>query len=146
MNHQLLFLCTGNYYRSRYAELYFNNLASQSGILWSALSRGLATEGNQNIGPIYSKVLLRLKEHEFSAADQIRYPIQLDQADLQTAELVIALYEPEHRPLMQQRFPDWANRIAYWHIPDLDQMTSDDAFSAIEIQVIELLKHLSDGS
>jgi low molecular weight protein-tyrosine phosphatase len=142
MNSQLLFLCTGNYYRSRYAELVFNNLASKSGIVWSAFSRGLATEGSQNIGPIASKVLTRLKEQGIMLESPIRYPLQVVHADLQTARLAIALHEPEHRPLMQQRFPYWVDRITYWHIPDLDQMGSDDAFSAIEKQVTELLQHL----
>jgi hypothetical protein len=37
----MLFLCTGNYYRSRFAELLFNHLAKQRGLDWQATSRGL---------------------------------------------------------------------------------------------------------
>ncbi len=44
MTHKLLFLCTGNYYRSRFAELLFNHLAAQVGLDWRADSRGVATE------------------------------------------------------------------------------------------------------
>ncbi len=142
MSHQLLFLCTGNYYRSRYAELYFNNLITKSDLQWSAFSRGLATEGSKNVGPIASKVLTRLEKQGIELQSPIRYPLQVAHSDLQTAKLTIALHEPEHRPLMQHRFPDWVNRINYWHVPDLDQMTSDKAFSAIEQQVIDLLQHL----
>jgi protein-tyrosine-phosphatase len=32
----LLFLCTGNYYRSRYAEELFNHHAARGGLLWQA--------------------------------------------------------------------------------------------------------------
>jgi hypothetical protein len=47
----VLFLCTGNYYRSRFAEMLFNSLAAQVGLQWRASSRGLALErGVNNIG------------------------------------------------------------------------------------------------
>ncbi|MBN2191381.1 MAG: hypothetical protein JW751_01075 [Polyangiaceae bacterium] len=39
---QVLFLCTGNYYRSRFAEAVFSHGASQRAVGWRALSRGLA--------------------------------------------------------------------------------------------------------
>ncbi len=142
MTSRILFLCTGNYYRSRYAELYFNGLASKANIPWNSFSRGLATEDSQNIGPIAPRVIIRLRQHGITLDGQIRYPLQLDQVDLEISKLVIALHEPEHRPLMQQRFPAWVNHVTYWHIPDLDKMSSDEAFSAIENQVAELFQHL----
>lgn len=142
--HKILFICTGNYYRSRYAELYFNALAIKHNLNWEAISRGLATELNgQNIGPIYPMVLIHLKAHEISIEDKIRFPIQLDKADLQEADLVIALNEPEHQKLMQQRFPEWADRIIYWHVPDLDQVGSEVALPRIEQYVTEQIRHLN---
>ena len=36
----VLFLCSGNYYRSRFAEIFFNWLAPQQGLNWRAESRG----------------------------------------------------------------------------------------------------------
>jgi hypothetical protein len=38
----VLFLCTGNYYRSRFAEALFNSVAGKMGLPWRASSRGLA--------------------------------------------------------------------------------------------------------
>jgi protein-tyrosine phosphatase len=38
----VLFLCTGNYYHSRFAEILFNSVASRMGLPWRASSRGLA--------------------------------------------------------------------------------------------------------
>jgi protein-tyrosine-phosphatase len=35
---RVLFLCTGNYYRSRYAEELFNHLARAEGLGWRAFS------------------------------------------------------------------------------------------------------------
>jgi protein-tyrosine phosphatase len=40
----VLFLCTGNYYRSRFAEVLFNSVADRMGLPWRASSRGLALE------------------------------------------------------------------------------------------------------
>ena len=38
----VLFLCTGNYYRSRFAEIYFNSVAVKMGLSWRAFFRALA--------------------------------------------------------------------------------------------------------
>ena len=38
----MLFICTGNVYRSRFAEAVFNHHAEQREIPWTAFSRGLA--------------------------------------------------------------------------------------------------------
>src|SRR5207237_8142809 len=47
----VLFLCTGNYYRSRFAEVLFNSVAGKMGLPWGASSRGLALEqGVHNVG------------------------------------------------------------------------------------------------
>jgi protein-tyrosine-phosphatase len=40
----VLFLCTGNYYRSRFAEELFNYEAERASLPWIAQSRGLALE------------------------------------------------------------------------------------------------------
>ncbi len=43
-NKTVLFLCTGNYYRSRFAEILFNSVAGNMGLPWQASSKGLALE------------------------------------------------------------------------------------------------------
>ena len=141
--HKVLFICTGNYYRSRYAELYFNALAEKQNLNWEAFSRGLATELGGNIGPIAPRVIIRLKEYDIHIEGKIRYPIQLDQADFQEADMIIAMNEPEHRKLIQRRFSEWVDRITYWHVPDLDQVGSDVAFPKIEQYITEQLQQLA---
>ena len=49
----VLFLCTGNYYRSRFAEILFDSVAVKMSLPWKASSRGLVLErGINNIGPM----------------------------------------------------------------------------------------------
>jgi hypothetical protein len=49
----VLFLCTGNFYRSRFAEILFNSVAERMRLPWKASSRGLALErGVNNVGPV----------------------------------------------------------------------------------------------
>lgn len=135
----VLFVCTGNYYRSRYAELLFNAMQVKG---WQATSRGL-TLSPRNHGPIWPPVLERLQQCGFMMLGELPLPRTLSEADLVQATLVIALNEPEHRPLMQQRFPAWADRIAYWQVPDTDVLEPELAFQRIEAGIAVLQKELS---
>jgi protein-tyrosine phosphatase len=116
----VLFLCTGNYYRSRFAEIVFNSAATRMGLPWRASSRGLALErGLHNVGPIAASVLETLKSMGIRHDEQTtRFPVSLAEAELTSVELVIALKHAEHLPLMQERFPAWSEKIEYWHVED----------------------------
>ena len=140
----LLFLCTGNYYRSRFAEILFNWLAAGAGLDFRASSRGLATEViTPERGPISPLVATRLQEKGFDLAAPIRFPQQLAQPDLMAARRIIALDEPEHRPLLELRYPGWADRIEYWHIPDLHLLPAGSALDAIEQEISRLIREYS---
>jgi len=142
----VLFLCTGNYYRSRFVELFFNALASRSGLDWTANSRGIATEfGFRNIGPISPRVLKRLADQGIELEQDIRSPIELEECDLSRADLIIAMNEPEHQPYLEERFPQWASSVEYWHVPDLDLMSAEDALLEMERQVRALIERLLES-
>jgi protein-tyrosine phosphatase len=143
MDKKLLFICTGNYYRSRFAEMFFNAQADQFDLSWTADSRGIETSA-YNIGPIYPLVLIRLEMLGISIKTKVRMPIQLSKRDLEAADLVIALNQVEHMPLMKHRFANWVDKIVYWHIPDLNVMGSEEALSQIEKNVTALIKQLRD--
>jgi protein-tyrosine-phosphatase len=116
----VLFLCTGNYYRSRFAEILFNSVAGKMGLPWSASSRGLALErGVNNVGPMAVSAIAALKAMGVLAPDALsRFPMQVTTDDLERADRVIALKEAEHLPLLQERFPGWAEKVEFWHIDD----------------------------
>lgn len=135
MQNTILFICTGNYYRSRYAEIFFNDLASNKGINWKADSRGLAANQGYNEGAISSFALERLTQHGISPGDPIRFPMQLEEKDLQEADHIIAINRVEHQPMMEKQFPDWAEKVTYWDVADLNITDSKNALSAIEDQI-----------
>ena len=139
----VLFICTGNYYRSRFAEIFFNALAEEAGIDWSADSRGLKHDISGNVGPISSYTVAALAERNIFLTDAIRFPLPLLVEDLQEASQIIALNEDEHRTPLEARFPEWADRVDYWHVPDEDRMTISEALAAIELQVRALLEGLA---
>lgn len=75
-------------------------------------------------------------------AGEIRNPIQLIEYDLEEADLIIALKELEHRPYVQNDFPHWEDRIAYWHVHDVDYATPEEALPQIEQNVQTLIHEL----
>ena len=142
---QILFLCTGNYYRSRFAEHLFNHHAPDYQLHWRAFSRGLALEMlDQDAGPISQNTLTALAARGIPL-EEVRSPIALAEQDLITAHHIIALKHAEHHPLMTQKFPDWTERIEYWHVHDIDYATPQEALPQIEHAVRALLERLASS-
>jgi protein-tyrosine phosphatase len=141
---RLLFLCTGNYYRSRYAELLFNALAPAAGLRWTADSRGLnLAAGVNNVGPLSRFVSARLERRGIGLAAPPRFPQQAAEADFAAAQLVVALKEAEHRPLLAARFGNWTERVEYWQVHDIDCAPPDQALDLIETRVDALIAKLA---
>lgn len=140
---RVLFLCTGNYYRSRFAEVLFNSIADKMGLPWRASSRGLALErGINNIGPMAQSAIAALKAlgiHDTEAVS--RLPAQLTEDELEKAKLIIALKHDEHLPLLVERHPVWAEKIEFWHVED-----APEALAMIEREVHGLVARLLGGS
>lgn len=139
----VLFLCTGNYYRSRFAEVLFNSVAGKMHLPWRASSRGLALErGVHNIGPMAASAIRELAARGICAGDDCaRMPAQVSASDLEAADRVIALKHAEHLPLFQERFPAWAGKVEFWHIDD-----APEALALIEREVMSLVARILGGA
>jgi predicted translation initiation factor SUI1 len=138
----VLFLCTGNYYRSRFAEVLFNSVAVRMGLPWRAASRGLALErGINNVGPMAASAVQALEALGVGTAEAVaRLPAQVMTDDLDGAALIVALKRAEHLPLLQERFPTWVERVEYWHVDD-----APDVLGLIEQEVMGLVARLLGG-
>ena len=143
MKSKVLFLCTGNYYRSRFAEIYFNHHSPALELNWEAFSRGYRAANSKNVGPISIYTKEALAQREISDYDRDRFPIQLTEEDLKIADLIIAVKEKEHRPFTQEMFPEWENKIVFWHIDDIDAALPKDAIPLLEDKVKSLMTGLA---
>lgn len=141
---KVLFLCTGNYFRSRFAEMLFNARASLRQLNWRADSRGLALEkGVNNIGPISKYALEALEQRDIPPPPNLRRPMQATVNDFQEADVIIALKASEHRPYLVQRYPGWAEQVEYWNITDVIPTADYNPLAEIEAQIEALIEELA---
>jgi low molecular weight protein-tyrosine phosphatase len=137
----VLFLCSGNFYRSRFAEAYFNFHTALQGLAWTAESRGFRLN-SKNVGPISEHAAFGLQHRGIPLADPQRMPLVATQHDLARCQLVVAMKESEHRPLMRTHFGAWADRIEYWRIHDLDCSQPQSALADLERELRNLIVRL----
>lgn len=99
--HRLLFVCTGNYYRSRLAEILFNHYAVRSGLPWRAESRGLVVTGRLSGLAAEARAYAELA----GIADVPgRNPKPLLVDELAGVGLVVLMNRAEHEPIMEREF------------------------------------------
>ena len=101
---RVLFLCSGNYYRSRFAEIFFNWNTEQRGVHWKAESRGL-TMRNIHPGFMSAFTLARLAELGIPVDAYQRMPIKATLQDFEAADDIVAMKQSEHHPAIQIDFP-----------------------------------------
>ena len=122
---RILFVCSGNYYRSRLAEVLFNHEASRAGLEWEASSRGLLKTGELKGLSEHTVAYLKGAKLSHLAGEPPRDPLVIDVEDLTEADLVVALCREEHEPMIEQKFLALARalktvgRIRYWNIYDI---------------------------
>ncbi len=141
----LLFVCTGNFYRSRFAEIYFNHLARKQGLGARAFSRGLEVFKNHNAGkgPLSIFTVRYLEELGIPLPEPAVFPVQLEAGDFRKASQTILMHATEHQPMMQQYFPEWADRVTYWAFPDVGEQVSQEVLPNLAGQVQQLIASMT---
>jgi predicted translation initiation factor SUI1 len=73
-------------------------------------------------------------------ADFARSPMQVAADDFAAAGWIVALKEAEHLPLLQERFPAWAENVEFWQVDD-----APEVLDLIEREVMDLAARLIGG-
>jgi protein-tyrosine phosphatase len=142
---RVLFLCSGNYYRSRFAEELFNYRTRRDALNWHASSRGLSTARGGNVGPISVLALEALRERNIIPSTANVYPTACTIADLESADHIVALKEAEHRQLLFSRFPGWEDRVIFWHVHDIDVGSPKETIETIDRKVEDMILDIKRG-
>ncbi|MDX1638159.1 MAG: low molecular weight phosphatase family protein [Balneolaceae bacterium] len=140
----VLFLCTGNYYRSRMAEELFNFWAGVSDLQWQAHSAGLREDMSKspNEGPISQHAVRMLTENGIPVTSSNRYPRSVSEEEIEAHQIVICLHRAEHEPMIQKRFPEHDSEFLFWQVPDVEVLEPEDAFGRIREEVSRLVSLL----
>ena len=147
----VMFLCTGNYYRSRFAEILFNHLMAveyshvTEGDRWLAESRGLKPD-ERNPGPISVHTVAALDHFGMRDESSDRFPIAVMEFDFERSQHVVAVKEAEHRSMIASDFPHWLEHVEFWHVDDLDCGPPAATIEHLEREVRGLITRLLDGS
>ena len=138
----VLFLCTGNYFRSRFAEIVFNHVAGKFGLAWKASSRALAPDpAKRNVGPMARVAIDALEQMGIrAAADFARLPQEVTSEELEQAQCIVALKQTEHLPMLEERFPAWVEKVEFWDVDD-----DPKVLELIEREVMDLIARLISG-
>jgi protein-tyrosine phosphatase len=138
---RVLFICTGNYYRSRFAEAVFNYHAERRQSRWTAFSRGLAIHLAEGYLSVYTAEALNTRQIHLRHTGPAR--ASLSEEDLLGSSYRIAMDRSEHLQMMLDQFPRWADQIDYWDVSDIPFRSSSDALPEIELKVMQLLDKVS---
>lgn len=138
----VLFICTGNFYRSRFAEALFRHHAAERGLTWETFSRGFYPHWAEGeISPHTLEALGRLGLPETLLAPR---KALIAAEDLERATLRIAMDEEEHRPMFAERFPDWTDRVRYLRAGDTHIEAPETALPKIEAAIRSLVDELAE--
>jgi protein-tyrosine phosphatase len=144
----ILFLCTGNYYRSRFAEEYFNAQVCARGIHHRADSRGLSIEFERlkNPGPMSADALAELGKLGIEVKKSIRMPRKLSGTEVPFFDQIICMDKKEHLPMVKKRASLRDRKVIYWKIKDLGEVPASKALPECREMVDGLIKKIEDGA
>ncbi|MFZ5821050.1 MAG: hypothetical protein ACOYYJ_14225, partial [Chloroflexota bacterium] len=113
----------------------------ERGLTARAFSRGLlrSFEDTGNVGSFSSFALRVLTRYGISPHRADEFPQRVTADELRDSDVVIALYQRDHAPMLAEQFPEFAEKVIYWSVPDLDEISADEAGEMVYKEVTGLL-------
>ena len=132
---KILFVCTGNSYRSPVAEALLKKVRGNLEV------ESAGTQPAGMIAPNARKFL----ERESALEKLKRTPEGLNQKNLEEYDLIVAMKQ-NHKNEILRRYPQMGDRIEVWNVDDpiyLPHGSDEDVFEEIKRKVIELAESVS---
>lgn len=138
----ILFICTGNYYRSRFAEILFNHLAKEKNIPYRAFSKGLRIS-SRNVGELSIHTKNYFDQLHIDYSNYLKMPEVFEEIHMKNVDMIIALDEQEHRPMIQQLFPHLEEKFIFWSFADDYIETPETVLPKLEKKVQSFINSLA---
>ena len=137
----VLFVCTANIHRSRFAEEVFNHLAKKSNSVHEAFSAGLRV-GDYSFRTIYYPALDNLKKFNITPLRPNADSTHIDDVELHEYSRIICMDEGEHKPMILANSKLQNDLFEYWDIIDEPKMKSEISLPKCYRKVESLFKDL----
>ena len=139
---KVLFVCTANIHRSRFAEEVFNYFCAKHNKDYHAFSAGLRV-GDYSFRKIYYPALENLKAFNITPQRPNDLSKHIKDVNLENYDKIICMDEDEHKPMVNSD-PKLSNyNFEYWNITDMPKVDSDVSLPICYKKVEILLNEMS---
>lgn len=143
------FVCSGNYYRSRLAEAYFNYISDLLKLNYIADSHGLAIHFADELAEEHGEIspFSREKLEEIGVPTQyyIRDRKSLTSSAIDSSDINIAMDKDEHTPMLKEQFPERESKFKYFEIKDVFDWEPDKTISKTILQVEGIINQIIEN-
>ena len=141
--HNILFVCTANIFRSRFAEEVFNFLAAEERIPAKAFSAGLKV-GEYHVKKIYRPALEQLTKFNIKPKRPNELSVHINEVQLSKYDQLICMDEADHKPMVLSNSKLNDINFEYWDIIDEPKVQSDISLPICFSKVKELVDGLKN--
>ena len=141
--HNILFVCTANIFRSRFAEEVFNFLAAEERIPAKAFSAGLKV-GAYHVRKIHRPAVEQLDKFNIKPKRPNELSVHIDEEELTKYDQLICMDEAEHKPMVLSNSKLKEFNFEYWDIIDEPKVQSDVSLPICYSKVNELVDGLKN--
>tara|TARA_B100001027_G_scaffold179354_1_gene130727 strand:- start:230 stop:673 length:444 start_codon:yes stop_codon:yes gene_type:complete len=141
--HNILFVCTANIFRSRFAEEVFNFLALEERIPAKAFSAGLKV-GEYHVRKIHRPALEQLEKLNIKPKRPNELSVHIDEVELTKYDQLICMDEAEHKSMVLSNSKLKKFNFEYWYIIDEPKVQSDVSLPICYSKVKKLVDDLKN--